>query len=101
MSQRELSRSIRIERTCEGCGKKLEFEAITPTVLEREEMTKWHTVIREEWIPEEGGWVKLMVQVCGISCLERGALKMAVLPEEPADGIDLESLRVKSNPQVN
>jgi hypothetical protein len=100
MSQRELSRSIRIERTCEGCGKKVEFEVINTTPAERAEMEKWHTIIREAWVPEEEGWTKLMVQACSIPCLELAALKMQLLPEEPADSIDLGSLRV-GKPQVN
>lgn len=94
MSQEMISQ--RIKRTCEGCGLVKEWELIgmgEETILE---MQNWYVVIREVFF--DGRFTKIMVQSCSLACVPAAAIKLALprLAEEPADDIDLESLRASN-----
>jgi hypothetical protein len=100
MSQEEISRKVR--RTCEGCGKAVEYEFIGATDAALVEMMSWYTIVRQFLI--NGRPEKLMVQACSITCVPAAALKLEAVPsglDEPADQIDLSTLQVNPDPTVN
>ena len=92
MSQEMTSQKIR--RTCDACGKTAEWELLGLQEETVKDMQNWYTVIREVWF--DGHWEKIAVQVCSLECVPAGAIKLALpkVQEEPADNIDLASLRV-------
>ncbi len=85
--------SQKIKRTCDGCGAQVEWEMVGLTEETVKQMEAWYTIIREVFM--NGSFVKMMVQCCGLSCIPVGAVKLALPPQqdEPADNIDLASLR--------
>lgn len=92
--------SQKIKRTCEGCGTQVEWEIVGLTAETAKQMEAWYTVIREVFM--DGQPVKMMVQACSLPCVPVAAVKLAMPPqqEEPADNIDLASLRA-SNYRAN
>ena len=86
--------SQRIKRTCEGCGQVKEWELVEAPDADIVSMSEWCTAIRE--IPHEGKFIKLVVQACSLACVNKAAEKLYVQPEEPADDINLASLRAQS-----
>lgn len=91
MSQEVISQVV--ERTCEGCGKKVKFEMVNPTDDAVTEMTEWFTVVREIADSATGRFVKIMVQACSLPCITAAALKLAQVPSNTPDDIDLAALQ--------
>lgn len=91
MSQEMISQKIK--RTCDACGATKEWELIGMQEETIREMQDWYTVIREVFF--NGQFTKIMVQACSLACTPAAAVKLALpkLQEEPADDIDLASLR--------
>lgn len=92
MSQELVSQ--RIKRTCEGCGSVREWELVNAPDSAAQEMQQYYTIVREIFSEQEGRYIKLAVQACSLACVPVAALKLAAPQvEEPADNIDLGSLR--------
>lgn len=91
MSQTVISQKV--QRICEGCGKVVEFEMVNPTDDAVTDMTMWFTVVREIADSQTGRFHKLMVQACSMPCVGPAALKLAVVPSNTPDDIDLSTLR--------
>ena len=94
MSQRPVSQKI--ERTCEGCDKKVEFELVGATEETLRQMMAWFTVIREDIDPDTGRPFKMLVQACSLECISAAAVKL-LMPPSASDDIDLGGLRVGMN----
>jgi len=94
MSQEMISQKIK--RACDACGKTAEWDLIGLQPETIREIQDWYTVIREVWF--DGRWEKIAVQVCSLACVPAGAIKLALpkMQEEPADNIDLASLRASA-----
>ena len=95
----KLITSQKMEMTCEACGTKKEWELVgadqDPVTLQ--EMQAWYTVARKVIDPRTGALTQLMGDACGLECVSVVAVKLAVPPQdEPADDIDLASLRAKN-----
>lgn len=88
--------SQKIKRTCEGCGTVKEWELVGMQEDTIKEMQDWYTIIREVYA--EGHFVKVMVQACSLACTPVAAVKLALpkMEDEPADNIDLASLRASN-----
>jgi hypothetical protein len=104
--------SQKIERTCDGCEKKHDYEYVgmdeKPEVIQ--ELEDWTTLTRELWNGRE--WVKMHAQALGLECVQKCATKMEIMiqtaranrakQEEQSDGIDLNALRdISAEPRVN
>ena len=91
MSQKVISQKL--QRTCDACEKVSEWELVDANEETILDMQNWYTVIREVFA--DGGFVKIMVQVCSLACVPAGAVKLA-LPKrvESEEPIDLASLQV-------
>jgi hypothetical protein len=93
MSQKIVSQKI--EKTCDGCGVRKEYETVglTPEVVL--ELQEWRTIWRE--IYAGGEWAKVPFHACSNACLAAADLKVdtALHSEEPPDNIDLDSLRTR------
>lgn len=81
------------ERTCEGCEKKVRFEMVDPLDEKITEMTEWFTIIREIYDAQTGRFIKLMVHACSLPCIAAAGLKLATVPSNTADNIDLAALQ--------
>lgn len=99
MSQEVVSQIV--ERTCEGCGKKVKFEMVNPTDNAVTEMTEWFTIVREVADSATGRFHKLMVQSCSMPCIVTAALKLAQVPSNTPDDIDLSALRQSTDEVTN
>jgi hypothetical protein len=90
--------SQKMEMTCEACGEKKEWELVgadnNPAILQ--EMQAWFIVGRKIVDPRTGQLTQLGGDACSIPCVAVLAVKLAVPPEEPAETIDLASLRVSN-----
>ena len=87
--------SLKIKRTCEGCGAVVEWELINSPETTISEMQGWYTVIREIFV--EDRFVKMMVQACSLACVPAAAVKLALPPQDTSiDNIDIASLRAGS-----
>jgi hypothetical protein len=95
MSQRQVS--IKIERTCEGCGKATQYELANPSENTVKELQTWYTVIREFWDGRE--FQKMMVQACSLACVPVAAAKLVVIEqvEDTESEINLADLRLGQN----
>jgi hypothetical protein len=86
--------SQRVRQTCDGCGESKDTETVG--ISEQEvvaEIVRWYVVGRKALI--NGQLEQLSVDACCLSCVPVAAVKLA-LPtptEEPADNIDMNSLR--------
>ena len=98
-----MSQSVKshiIERECQGCGKKREYEMVG--LHESEELlveaSQWLTIIRETTqISQDGSFVKMIVHACNPGCAQKAATRLFQLPtkdDEPVDNIDLSQLRI-------
>jgi hypothetical protein len=93
----KLITSQKMEMTCEACGKQVEWELVgadqDPVILQA--MQSWYTVARKVIDPRTGALTQMMGDACGLECVTVVAVKLAVPPQdaEPADNIDLASLR--------
>jgi hypothetical protein len=100
MSQEIISQKMR--RTCQGCELVKEFELVNMTPETSNDMQGWYTVIREVLDPQEGRFVKMMVQACSLACVPVAAVKLVLPDLEPTSDIDLKSLRAgSSDPTIN
>lgn len=90
--------SQKIKRTCDACGVVVEWEMIGMQDATLTEMQNWYTVIREVWV--EDRFTKIMTQACSLACVPGAAVKLALpkFAEQPADDIDLKSLRAANQP---
>lgn len=90
--------SQKIKRVCEGCGVVKEWELVGMQEDTVKEMQEWYTIIREVFV--DGRFVKIMVQACSLACTPVAAVKLALpkMEDEPADNIDLASLRAANLP---
>ena len=89
-----------MQQTCEGCGNAKTWELVgadqNPEILG--EMQGWYTVTRKIVVPDEysrPALQQLTADACCLACVPAAAIKLA-LPssqDEPADNIDLNSLR--------
>ena len=84
-----------VKQTRDGCGSVKETQTIGVSQQEIvDEIVKWYVVGRKVLI--NGELVQLSVDACSLECVPAAAIKLA-LPspqDEPADNIDLASLRV-------
>ena len=88
--------SQRMKQTCDGCGSSKEWELVgadaDPNILA--EMQCWFVVARKI-VNDRGEIVALSADACSVACVSTIAEKLMKLPEsEPADKIDLASLRI-------
>lgn len=93
--------SQKMKRTCDACGAEKEWELVGATQLALEEMQEWYMITRKVFL--DGRPSMIQVQACSLPCVPAAAVKLA-LPlreEEPADDIDLQSLRAANFPQSN
>lgn len=85
-----------MKQTCEACGATKEWELVgadqNKAILE--EMQQWYTVGRK--VISNGQMIQLSAEACSLACVPAAAVKLALPPqeEEPADRIDLASLRI-------
>ncbi len=101
MSQQVIS--SKIERTCDGCGEKHEYEYVgmaeQPGLIQ--ELEDWTQITRELWNGRE--WVKMFAQALGLECVQKASTKMEIMIQaerarrleaeaKTSDGIDLEAL---------
>ena len=94
MSQEVVSQKVK--RECQGCGAAKEWEWVGAGEDIAREMGEWYAISREVFV--EGRVQRLGVHACSLPCVPAAAIKLA-LPEihdEPADDIDLDSLRAAS-----
>jgi len=87
--------SQRVKQTCDGCGlvKETEMVGVDEQSLVAEIQT-WYQVGRK--VLRNGQLGQISVDACSLACVPAAAIKLA-LPspqDEPADNIDLASLRV-------
>lgn len=97
MSKEVLSQIMK--QTCDGCGKSHEWELVgaEQNFVILAEMQEWFDIGRKAIV--DGQMRQLSANACSAVCVAIVALKLLIPPpEEPADNIDLESLRV---PRVN
>ena len=111
MSQQVIS--SKIERMCDGCGEKHEYEYVgmaeQPVLIQ--ELEDWTQLTRELWNGRE--WVKMFAQALGLECVQKAATKMEIAIQterarriaedaKVSDGIDLNALRdISAEPRVN
>jgi hypothetical protein len=94
--------SQKMQQVCDACGKKHEWELVgaDQNAVTLAEMQEWFTIRRKAVI--DGALQQLSIDACSVTCVPAAALKLLLPPlpppEEPADNIDLASLRT---PQVN
>ena len=89
-----------MEQICTGCGAKKVWEMVGAgqNLVILAEMQEWYVIGRKVIV--DGEMVQLTAEACCLACVPAAAVKLA-LPnpqEEPADDIDLASLR---GPQIN
>jgi hypothetical protein len=99
MSQELLSQKMK--RTCDGCGTTYEWDMVGLNAEIIKQLENWYTIIREIFF--DGEFRKMMVQCCSLACTPVAAVKLALPPqqEEPADNIDLASLRASNYTKPN
>lgn len=85
--------SHKIDRTCDGCGKHVEFEMVNTPEDMVSEMLQWFVVGRHVIDPRTDQLVPIMVQACSLPCITPAALKVAQIPANPPDDIDLAALQ--------
>ncbi len=97
----EFLSSQKMTRICDGCGAKKEWEMVGVQEAAVIEMQEWYMITRGMIV--EGRLAKLTKYACGLSCVPVAAVKLAVPPqdEEPADDIDLASLRASNFTDLN
>lgn len=85
-----------MKQTCDACGTSKEWEMVgaddKPEILI--EMQEWYIVGRKV-IDPQGRMGSISVDACSLACVPAAAIKLALpkFAEEPADKIDLASLR--------
>ena len=96
----ELMTSQKMKRTCDACGASKEWELVAAKESDILEMQEWYLVTRAVVI--QGQVQKIQGSACSLTCLPVVGVKLAIPPaaEEPADDIDMASLRA-SNIQTN
>ena len=97
----EIMSSQKMKRTCDACGKEQEWELIGVQEMALLEMQEWYLVTRAVIL--NGNFEKINANACSLPCVPAVAVKLALpgAAEEPADNIDLASLRASSFPQAN
>lgn len=92
-----------MKATCEGCGASKTWELVGADLNTSalEEMQEWYSVQRKV-VGEGGRLIGLSADACCLACVPAAAVKLALPPQnqEPADNIDMESLRA-ANIQPN
>lgn len=95
--------SEKMEAKCDGCGGVKVWEVVGADQNSDivAEMQEWYTVGRKIATPD-GRLIGISADACSLACVPAAAVKLALPPqiEEPADNIDLASLRA-SNLQAN
>lgn len=89
--------SQKMEMTCDACGISKEWELVgaddNASILA--EMQEWYVVGRKVVDLRSGQLTQMTADACTLACVPAAAIKLA-LPrqsDEPADNIDLASLR--------
>jgi len=111
MSQQIIS--SKIERVCDGCEKKYEYEYVglmeQPAIIQ--ELEDWALITREVWNGRE--FVKMVGHALGLECIQKVATKMEIMIQtervrraeaeaKTSDGIDLAALgKTSAEPMVN
>lgn len=85
--------SHKLDRKCDGCGKEVQFEMVNTPDEMITEMLKWFVIGRHVVNPQTDQLVPVMAQACSLPCITTISLKLAQLPSNPADEIDLEALQ--------
>ena len=96
----EIMTSQKMKRTCDACGASKEWELVNAKESDILEMQEWYLITRAVIL--NGQFQKISVNACSLACLPVAGVKLA-LPtqaEEPADNIDMASLRA-GNIQTN
>lgn len=96
----EIILSQKMLRTCEACGASKEWELVAAKEADILEMQEWYLVTRAVVIDRQ--FTKISANACSLACVPAAAVKLALpmAAEEPADDIDMESLRA-ANIQPN
>lgn len=95
----EYMSSQKMTRECDACLLKKEWELVNAAPEALAEMQAWFLLTRKVII--DGRPTQITGNACSLACVSAVAVKMALPPqEEPADDIDLASLRA-SNFQTN
>ena len=87
----EVMSSQKMQRTCEGCGITKEWELVGATDESILEMQEWYMITRGVLV--NGRFEKWSVNACSLPCVSIAVLRLAAPQGEPADNIDLNSLR--------
>lgn len=97
----EIMSSQKMQRTCDACGAVKEWELIGVQEPALIEMQEWYLITRA--VMMDGRFVKMAANACTLACVPAAAVKLALPPqaEEPADNIDLASLRASNFQQPN
>ena len=92
----EIMSSQKMKRTCDACGAEKEWELIGVSEDAIREMQEWYMLTRAVMI--DGRFGKLTSNACSLPCVPGAAMKIAMPPiqDEPADDIDLASLRASA-----
>jgi hypothetical protein len=92
-----------MKATCEGCGASKTWELVGAdlNISVLDEMQEWYSVQRKV-VGEGGRLIGLSADACSLSCVPAAAIKLALPPQnqEPADDIDMNSLRA-ANVRLN
>jgi hypothetical protein len=93
--------SQKVKRTCDGCGAEFEWEFVNITEETLASMQQWYKVTRKLMVDKQP--VEFKADACSLACVPAAAVKLALPPqqEEPADDIDLGSLRASNFSQPN
>ena len=99
MSKELVSQSQIMKQTCEGCGASKTWELVgvedgSPVLAE---MQEWYVVGRKI-IDPNGRPVSISADACSLACVPAAAVNLALpkFKDQPADDIDLASLRVSN-----
>lgn len=101
--------SQKIKKTCDACGKQVEYELWNATDETMAALTTWYTVVREVVLLTQQGpqFSKKLALACSLECVPITALKLAmpstgVPGDEDKPEVDLASLQQNnSDPTVN
>ena len=99
----EIMSSQKMKRTCDACGAEKEWELVNVTETALNEMQEWYMITRKIIVQGPDGrpqFTAISANACSLPCVPAAAVKLALPPqtEEPADNIDLASLRASNFP---
>lgn len=99
MSEQVISQKLK--RICDGCGKEFVYEMVDTPDEVITEMTQWIVLARQVADSKTGRFIGLKGQACSLPCVNLAALKLAQVPSNMPDDIDLSGLRMATDPTSN